>query len=89
MWFVEIIWCRKRVLFDIFTDFDSQMDILKVYLEYLPKMFIYSVDITGSVHMSQDDKVSKYYSDSDVDGGNCEGDVEVMATNEERNIELL
>ena len=86
---LKVFGVEKGYYLPFFIDFDSQMDILKVYLEYLPKMFRYSVEIPGSVHMSQYDKVSKYYSDSDVDGGNCEGGVEVMATNEECNIKLL
>ena len=39
--------------------------------------------------MAQDEKVSKYCSHSDVDDGDYEADIEVMATNEERDIQGL
>ena len=81
MWFVESIWCRKRVLFAIFYRLWFANGYLKSLSRILAENVMYSVDIPGSVHMSQNDKVSKYYSDSDVDGGNCEGGVEVMVTN--------
>ena len=83
---LKLFGVEKEYYLPFFIDFDSQMDILKVYLEYLPKMFRYYVEIPVSGNMAQDEKVSKYCSHSDVDDGDYEADIEVMETNEERDI---
>ena len=44
------------------------------------------MEIPVSGNMAQDEKVSKYCSHSDVDDGDYEADIEVMETNEERDI---